>query len=165
MKKLAVLFLSAMLLLGGCTTQEKKTSAFKAGTYSATAEGRNGELTVEVVLSADKIESVAVTSHQETEGIADPAIEKIPSAIVEAQGLGIDAVSGCTITSEAILAAASSALTSAGADVEALKEIHLSAAAGEDTEETVDVVVVGGGGAGIAAASSAVEQGASVILV
>ncbi len=165
MKKLAILLISAMLLLGGCTAQEKKTSAFKAGTYNATAEGRNGELTVEVVLSTDKIESVAVISHQETEGIADPAIEKIPSAIVEAQGLGIDAVSGCTITSEAILAAASSALASAGADVEALKEIHLNATAGEDTEETVDVVVVGGGGAGIAAASSAAEQGASVILV
>ncbi|MFQ8582754.1 MAG: hypothetical protein ACLSA6_09615 [Holdemania massiliensis] len=46
MKKLAVLFLSAMLLLGDAQ-RRKKTSAFKAGTYSATAEGRNGELTVE----------------------------------------------------------------------------------------------------------------------
>lgn len=168
MKKIRNLFLALLLAvsMSACSTSNDETAAaFKAGTYTGTAEGRNGELTVEVVLSDTAIDSVTVTSHSETEGIADPAIEQIPASIVEAQGLGVDTVSGATITSEAIIAAVTSALESAGADVEALKSVSSETTKQEDSEETTDVVVVGGGGAGIAAASSAAENGAAVILV
>ncbi len=170
-KGLSILAVAAMLLAGcgsgtSATTDTAETeSKFTAGTYTGTGEGRNGEITVEVVLSSDAIESVTVTEHSETEGIADPALEQIPAEIVEAQGLGIDTVAGATFTSNGILEAVAAALESAGADVDALREVTLDKEAAEDSEETVDVVVVGGGGAGIAAASSAAENGASVILV
>ena len=124
MRKIKNLFLALMLVvsMSACSTSTQETSAtFKAGTYEGSATGRNGEIVVEVVLSDEAIDSVSVTSHSETEGIADPAIEQIPAAIVETQGLGVDTVSGATITSEAIIAAVSNALESAGADVEALK--------------------------------------------
>ncbi len=140
-------------------------SAYKPGTYEASAQGMGGDVTVKVVVTGDAIESVTVTSHNETVGISDPAIEKIPAQIVEAQGLKIDAVSGATVTSNAILTAAAEALAQAGADVDALKEIGLAKERKEDEKLETDVVVVGGGMAGLSASISAAESGADVILV
>ena len=107
-------------------------SIYKPGTYEASAKGMGGDVTVKVVVSGDAIESVTVTGHNETAGISDPAIEKIPARIVEAQGLKIDAVSGATVTSNAILTAVADALAQAGADVEVLKEIGLAKEVKED---------------------------------
>ncbi len=140
-------------------------SIYKPGTYEASAKGMGGDVTVKVVVSGDAIESVTVTGHNETAGISDPAIEKIPARIVEAQGLKIDAVSGATVTSNAILTAAADALAQAGADVEVLKEIGLAKEVKEDEKLEADVVVVGGGLAGLSASVSAAESGADVILV
>lgn len=165
MKKLVTTLVCSLMLLSGCGTGSKSANTFKAGTYTGTGAGRNGDITVEVVLTSDKISSVTVTEQSETEGIADPALEKIPQEIVDAQGLGVDVVSGATLTSNGILEAVENALKEAGADVDALKNVSANKEKGEDTEETTDVVVIGGGGAGIAAAASAVENGASVILV
>lgn len=164
-KVLCTLMLAMSLAGCGTSTTSNDSAKYTAGTYTGTAQGRNGEITVEVVLSDSAIDSIIVTNHQETEGIADPAIESIPEKIISAQGLGIEAVSGATITSEAIVAAVSNALESADVDVDALKQVGETVTKQEDSEETVDVVVVGAGGAGIAAASSALENGASVILV
>ena len=139
---------------------------YKAGTYTGKAAGKNGDITVEVTVSDDAITEVKVTDHQETAGISDPAISDIPDAIVKNQSLGIDAVSGATITSNAILTAVEAALTEAGADIDALKNVEVTAKeAGEDIEETADVVVVGAGGAGLAAAAAAEQAGASVIVL
>ena len=165
MKKLVTTLVCSLMLLSGCGTGSKSANTFKAGTYTGTGAGRNGDITVEVVLTSDKISSVTVIEQSETEGIADPALEKIPQEIVDAQGLGVDVVSGATLTSNGILEAVENALKEAGADVDALKNVSANKEKGEDTEETTDVVVIGGGGAGIAAAASAVENGASVILV
>lgn len=165
MKKLVTTLVCSLMLLSGCGTGSKSANTFKAGTYTGTGAGRNGDITVEVVLTSDKISSVTVTEQSETEGIADPALEKIPQEIVDAQGLGVDVVSGATFTSNGILEAVENALKEAGADVDALKNVSANKEKGEDTEETTDVVVIGGGGAGIAAAASAAENGASVILV
>ena len=165
MKKLVTTLVCSLMLLSGCGTGSKSANTFKAGTYTGTGAGRNGDITVEVVLTSDKISSVTVTEQSETEGIADPALEKIPQEIVDAQGLGVDVVSGATLTSNGILEAVENALKEAGADVDALKKVSANKEKGEDTEETTDVVVIGGGGAGMAAAASAVENGASVILV
>lgn len=139
--------------------------AYKAGTYTGTAKGRNGDITVEVTVTEDEVTSVVVKEHQETEGIADPAIEKIPQRIVDGQSLGIDAVAGATITSEAIVEAVADALGQAGADVAALRAKKVEKTAGETVEKTADVVIVGGGGAGISAATAAVSEGKSVILI
>ena len=87
---------------------------YKAGEYEGTAEGRNGDITVSVSVSSDKIKSVKVLSHQETAGIADGAITGIPDKIVKAQSPDVDAVSGATITSEAIMKATRDALAKAG---------------------------------------------------
>ena len=106
----------ATLMLCSCRSKGGD-GIFKRGAYTGvSANGRNGEVKVEVVLSADKIESVTVGENSETAGIADPAIEKIPERIVETQSLDVDTVAGATITSNAILEAVSDAITQAGAD-------------------------------------------------
>lgn len=163
MKKMSKVILSMLLVLG-LTACGNKT-AYKAGTYSETVDGHNGKVTVEVKVSSDKIESVTVTEQQETVGIADPALNTIPGLIVEHQSLGIDTISGCTVTSNAILSAAAAAIKKAGGDVDALKNVKVEKIAGDAIEKTADVIVIGGGGAGISAAVAAASEGKSVILI
>ena len=73
---------------------QEKTAMFTAGTYTAAGNGRNGTVQVKVELDSDRIVSVEIGEHSETEGIADPALEKIPERIVAEQSLAVDTISG-----------------------------------------------------------------------
>ena len=106
-KLLAVLVLA--LVLAACGGAAKYT----AGTYTQTVKGHNGDMTVEVVLSEKKIESVTIVSHVESAGISDPALERVPAAIVEKQTTEVDTVSGATVSSKAVIAAVEAALAEA----------------------------------------------------
>lgn len=178
MKKFGCTLLAALLALNlaacgsgpstpapGADQTSASSSAYQAGSYQGTAPGRNGDITVEVVVTADAIQSVTVTAHSETTGIADPAIERIPADITAYQSLGIDAVSGATITSGAIVEAAAAALEKAGADVAALRQIPVNKETAPAEDMTTQVVVAGGGMSGIVAALTAKAHGAEVILV
>ncbi len=159
-KSVFAIVLAALLLVSA------GAMAMTAGTYEAEANGIGGAVKVAVTVSETAIESVEVVSHSETAGISDPAIEKIPAAIVEGQTLAVDVVAGASVTSGAILSAVEQALTEAGADVEALKvKAETEAVAGETVEMTADVVVIGAGGAGVAAAVEACDAGAKVVLL
>lgn len=118
MKKVLALVLTLALmstLIAGLAE-----GTFKAGTYSATADGINGPVAVEVEFSEGRIESVTVVSQEETPEIGGLAVERIPGAIVEAQSPDVDTVAGATVTSSAIIAAVKDAIAQAGADPEAL---------------------------------------------
>ena len=80
------------------------------GVYEGTGAGLNGQIKVSVTVSGGKITEVKVLEHSETAGISDPAIEKIPAAIVEAQSADVDIVSGATFTSKGIIDAVKNAL-------------------------------------------------------
>jgi len=153
-------------------------AAMTAGTYTATKQGMNGDVAVEVVVSADEIKSVTVTGNLETPGIGSPLTdasgnilpeggeaptELIPKEIVAAQSVKVDTVSGATITSAAIIGAVTDCLTQAGANIDEWKDAPAPAAAAAN--DAADVIVVGAGGAGLAAAVSAAQNGASVIVV
>ncbi len=145
---------------------QEEAGAYKPGVYTASAKGNNGDVKVEVEVSANEIVSVKVLEHQETPTISDKAIADIPAAIVDVQGLGVETVSGATFTSKAILEAVAACMEQAGADVEALKRIGGDAAAqAEDQTLSADVIIIGAGGAGMAAAVQANQDGASVIVL
>ncbi len=164
MKKLVSLLVMVCMVVGLCAG----AFAYAPGAYSAGAAGMNGEVTVEVTFAEDKIDKVEVVSHSESAGISDPAIERIPAAIVDGQTLSIDAVSGATFTSNAILNAVADCVAQAGGDVEALKSAApAGAVAGEKTQSEMetDVLVVGGGIAGLSAALTAAGTGVKVALI
>ena len=94
-------------------TPETDLSGLKDGTYTGVGKGMNGDVTVEVTVKDSKIAEVVVTDHKESEGISDPAIEQIPTRIVEEQSTSVDAVSNATVTSNAIMAAVQNALEQA----------------------------------------------------
>lgn len=147
------------------TTTEEETGAYKAGTYTATAAGMDGDVTVEVVFTSDAIESVTVTEQNETEGVGTLAVDQLPGKIVEAQSLAVDAITGATVTSTAIIEAVKDCVEQAGGDVDAL--LVASEEESEKAEETLDadVVIVGGGASGMTAAIRSAELGLNVILV
>ncbi len=139
---------------------------YTPGEYTASAQGMNGPVEVTVTFDETSIVSVVVGAHSETAGICEPAIERLPAAIVEGQTLALDVVSGASFTSNAILTAVADAVEQAGGDVAALKsESGEAAAPAQDEVLDYDVVVVGGGAAGIGAAYNAKDAGASVLLL
>ena len=176
-KKWIASLASVCLLASSCFTAAM-AEGMKPGTYTEVTRGMYDGLTVDVTVSEDKIEDIKVTAYNET-APGWPALEKMPAAILEAQSLAVDTVSGATRTSEGILKAVEAALTEAGANVEDFKkpvEAKESAAPDyfptmgsvevpEQWDESYDVVVVGGGFAGLAAAYSAEKAGSSVVLV
>lgn len=148
----------------GGSTEE---GIYKPGTYTATEPGYNKEnpIEVQVTLSENKIESVEILSHGETEGIGSVAVEKLPERILETQSADVDIVSTATMSSNAILAAVKKILdeNSTGKAPAATGEKTSEETAAKDYD--VDVVVVGAGGAGMAAAIEASANGKSVLIL
>ena len=160
MKKLTALLASATMALSlvGCSTGK---------TYTGEAFGHDKENPVKVTLTIkDKtITKVEVDASHETNGIGSKAAETMPGAIVAANSLEVDGVSGATQTSKAIIEAATAALKQARLEPSDLVSKNTSTTKAKDIEETVDVVVVGAGGAGMTAAITATDAGKKVIVV
>lgn len=89
---------------------EVSDNVYVDGTYTETVEGHNGPMTVEVVVEGNVITSVVVLEHEETDGLADPALEDVPAAIIARNGTDVDVVSSATVTSEAVIKAVEKAL-------------------------------------------------------
>lgn len=153
--------------LGACSTQpaDNGDALYKAGTYTAVANGNNGEVEVAVTFSDDKIETIEVTKQKETEGLGTTAMDTLSKAIVDAQSLGVDTIAGATNSSNALLNAVKDCVQQAGGDVEALMNAVINLGAGEEVTLSSDLVVVGGGAAGMSAALRARELGLNVILL
>ncbi|MBR2812103.1 MAG: FAD-dependent oxidoreductase [Solobacterium sp.] len=176
--RMAAVFAAAGLMLASCANPSSTASSAGSaassaaseaaglnGSYTATVQGRNAELTVETTFKDGVITDVKVTDHQETSGVADAALTDVPAAIVKNNSVKVDAATGATVTSEAIMTAVKNCIEQAGGNVaDYEKEVEKEAAA-EAEKLTADVVVVGAGGAGISAALTAQSEGADVILL
>jgi uncharacterized protein with FMN-binding domain len=79
------------------------------------AKGFGGDVTVAVNIDENgAIADVTVETPNETEGIGTTAAPQVAQAIAEAQSVNVDAVSGATVTSNAVIEAVTAALTEAG---------------------------------------------------
>ena len=67
-------------------------------TASGKGTGIDGDVVVEVKADANTIYEVTVTQQNETPGIGSVAVEKLPGAIVEANSIEVDGITGATVT-------------------------------------------------------------------
>ena len=140
--------------------------AFTAGEYTATADGYNGPTTVKVTFSDAKIENIEIVSTAETGHVGDVAFDVMIPEMIEANGSGVDGVSGATFSSRALRTAVNDAAQQAACtNLDAFMAAKVEHPAGDPIDVTYDVVVVGAGGAGIAAAAQAVQNGNSVLVI
>ncbi|HPT82592.1 MAG TPA: RnfABCDGE type electron transport complex subunit D, partial [Limnochordia bacterium] len=86
------------------------------GTYFGQADSFGGLLELEVVVEDGKITAVNVLRHSDTPGISDPAYNTIPQRIVQANSPQVDAASGATVSSQAIIKAVEQALAQAAGE-------------------------------------------------
>ena len=118
MKKLHAAMLAALLCACIAATGACEAAlAFKPGDYAGEADGFGGKLTVNVTVDESSITAIEVTSHAETSGIGTNALDSLPGKIIDQQTLAVDAVAGCTVSSNALLAAVRDALDESGVDM------------------------------------------------
>ncbi|MCT4661100.1 MAG: flavocytochrome c [Tissierellales bacterium] len=160
-KKLGVLFCTAVVAVSLTACGGAKEISKTNNTFTGEAEGKNGPIKVEVTIENNEIQKIDVLDSKESE-FTDQVFEDMIATIVEANTAEVDAISGATVTSSAIIAAVADAVAKSGVELTA-KAVEEKAVKVEDV--TTDVVVVGAGGAGFSAAIEAKEQGAKVILI
>jgi uncharacterized protein with FMN-binding domain len=95
--------------------EEPEGRRFLDGTYTGTAEGYNGDITVGVLISEGEIASVELLSHIEDREYLDKALA-VATAILQRQSTNVDVVSGATYTSVGIVLAVRDALLKATVD-------------------------------------------------
>lgn len=144
-----------------------KPVTFTPGTYTAEAEGYHGQIKLDVTFDENSISSINIVEDHETEGIGHEALPMMVERIIQAQGTGVDAVTGATVSSAAIKQAVNNAAMEALVSSLAAfkhkngKKLHV----GETIEDIWDIVVVGGGGAGLFAAAQAAQDGNTVLVL
>lgn len=75
--------------------------------------GMGGDIAVRATVVDGKIEAIEVLEHSETAGISDPAFAQIPAKVIETNSTDVDTVSGCTMTSKALIEAIKNAVAAA----------------------------------------------------
>ncbi len=152
---------------------------YKPGTYTATAKGIN-TITATMTFSADAITDVVLDLSGETPGYGKDIGEALADALLKAQGAEIDAVSGSTITSKAVMEAANKCIQQAKGEIPVEVIEKKDAAEGPadwlgeapeiaeaDIAETwnTDFLIVGAGNGGMAAAAYAAKQGYDFLVI
>ena len=151
---------------GGGEAPEAAELAFTAGTYTGTADGYNGPVEISVTFDDAAITDIEVVSSSETANVGTPAYDILIPQMIEANGTGVDGVSGATFTTRALKTAVNAAAEAAGVtNADAFMSNTIETEASEPVEGTWDVVIVGAGGAGMAAAAQAAQDGNTVFVI
>ena len=171
MKKLFCIFLSLVMMLAcasALSEAQPKEALFTPGTYTAEAQGLLSTVKVTIAVSENEIILVSVDSSGETKDLGGIAGDKLAMAIVTAQTPNVDTVSGATVTSNAVISAATEALLQAGADIALLDANRQDVKEeGPKAEKTIDteVVIIGAGGAGMTAAIMLQQAGKDFVIL
>lgn len=85
-------------------------NVYKDGTYTGSAQGFGGAITVEVTLASDEITDIQVTGAPGEDSAYLSQAEGVISSIISAQSTDVDTVSGATFSSTGIINAVVDAL-------------------------------------------------------
>jgi len=160
--------------LAGLISAEKAALTMKAGNYTAKKNGFAlcEPITVTTVLSEDEIIDIKVdtVNLSDTPPMVNAVVRTLVPRILEEQSVKVDALTGATMTSNAVLAAVEDCILQAIAAKEgdpAGVEYFYTAPVkdGSEVEMATQVLVVGMGGSGLTAAMSATEQGLQVVAI
>lgn len=146
------------------------------GTYSSKAVGM-GDVIVTMTFDENKITDVVLDLSKETANIGQAAGEELKAAILAAQDSEIDAVSGATLTSDAVSKAAAKCIAQAKGEIpievitkeDTAKDGDWLGTAPEIAESDItaayetEILVIGCGTGGMFAIAAAAEEGAKVI--
>ncbi|WP_294880367.1 FAD-dependent oxidoreductase [uncultured Lactobacillus sp.] len=130
-------------------------------TIKATAEGRNGQIDFDIKVEDNQITDIKVTKTAETPGIFNQVVGKLKENIINNQSFAVDAISGASIMTQAMLDSGKKALKENGVNIAS----QPSNQSHQDVTYDVDVAVIGSGMAGLMAASRALSMGKNVLLL
>lgn len=164
MKKRMLAVVMALTMMIASVAMGEAVPAAVSGDFTGTAQGFGGEVSVTVTLTDGEITAVVAEGAGETEGVGTKALESLPVDMAEYNTVNVDAVSGATVTSNAVVEAVKAALVAAGLNPEDYSA-EIEKTKGEDVLRNCDVVIVGAGGAGMTAAITAADAGKSVVIV
>ena len=151
---------------------------YRSGTYMAKAAGIGGDVLVTMTFDEKNIVGITIDASKETPTIGGAAVAQLKKAILAGQSGEVDAVSGATITSKAVMKAAQKCIAQAKGEIP-VEAVTLSGEEADDGDwlgkepeiaekdiaETIDtdILVVGCGTGGLFAVCAAAEEGAKVI--
>ena len=95
----------------GSDTSAPTVSGQTGGTYTGTARGFGGDVTVTITVADGKMTDITAAGDQETPDIGQKAVAELPAKMLEAQTYDVDVISGATISSNAVKDAAKAAMT------------------------------------------------------
>ena len=162
--KLSALATAATLAI---CTMSASAATYVPGTYTYKVNAHNAAMTVAVTVSKHKIENIDYSKNLETIGVGQVALKKVGDKILDYQSLGVDGVTGATISSMALKYAVGECLKQAKVSPQDLKDLRKPVEQHQALPNTMktQVVVIGGGGSGLAAAVAASQAGADVIVL
>lgn len=154
-------------------TQASGAAIYTPGTYTAGADGISSKVTVTMTFDETSITDVKIDAQGETPSIGGAAVPDLEKALKDAQSAEFDAVSGATITSDAVKKAAANCIAQAKGEAVAATGDLIPTGSDEDwlgeepvvddadVKETIDtdILIVGAGNAGMMAAVYAAKQG------
>ena len=120
----AIIMAAATLIMGvvlslyihntGSVPAADGVKALTDGSYTASAQGCLGEVQVTVTVTDGKVAGVAIDASQETPSLGGVAAESLAETLTRTGSpVGVDAVAGATMTSDAIFAAMEDCLSQA----------------------------------------------------
>lgn len=158
----------------GLIAEETVAVNMKAGTYTSKRAGFAlcEPITVTTILSHDKIIDIKVdtVNISDTPPMVNAVVRTLVPRMLDAQSVKVDALTGATLTSEAVKSAVEDcivqALTAAECDPAAVSAFYaVPEKEGGEEELHTQVLVVGMGGSGAFAAMSAQESGLQVLAI
>lgn len=130
MKKLFsyVLSMTMLLSLASCGSKKSGDSSgiYTPGTYTASAKGFGGDVTVTLTVDSNSITDVSIVGDEETPTVGGAALEELTNQVKEAGSKEIDGVTGATLTSNAVKEAVASALSEAKGESEEVGALEMT---------------------------------------